>query len=108
MKNKKVYEQNLEDTEEKKIIKTDEGTEILVTFQHYPNIVGPRSKYTGLPIWVGKTVASATLNGGTSHEVEAKCWTHEPFDFSQARVVSAGRLMKEFNLPTLLAEQVKD
>lgn len=105
---KEKYEAVLEDREEKRTIKTDDGKEVEVKYKHYPSVVGPRSIHTGLPIWVGKTEANGCLDGGTQIDVEARCWTHEPYSYSQARVVSTGRLLKQLGLPTNLAEQVKD
>lgn len=82
--------------------------EIEIEYEHYPNEVGPRSEYTGLPIWVGKTIASGCLDGGTYMSVEAKCWLNEPYNFEQAKFIATGRLLKVFNLPTSLACQVKE
>lgn len=105
---KKVYEENLEDeTTEQRTLKTEKG-ELTITYTHTPNVVGKRSKYTGLPIWVGTTHAVGSINGGTSIETESKCWLNEPFTYSRGRVVSTGRLLKQLGLPTSLAEQVKD
>jgi len=101
------YKEYIEDKKEKRKIETPEGV-LEIEYQHYPNLVGRRSKYNGLPIWVGKTHAKASHNGGTTVETEAKCWLKEPFTYSRARVVSTGRLLKQLNLPTSLAEKVKD
>jgi len=105
---KEKYIAVLEDREEERVLKTEDGKEVEIKYEHYPSVVGPRSVYTGLPIWVGKTEANGCLDGGTSIDVEARCWTHEPYSYSQARVVSTGRLLKQLGLPTKLAEQVKD
>lgn len=100
------YKEYLRDKEEKRKIETPDGV-LEIKYQHYPNRVGRRSAYNGLPIWVGKTHAIASIDGGTTVETEAKCWLKEPFTYSRARVVSTGRLLKQLNLPTSLAEQVK-
>lgn len=104
---KEKYKAVLEDLKEKRTVKTEDGKEVEIQYEHYPNVVGPRSIHTGLPIWVGKTEAKGCLDGGTSIETEARCWTHEPYAYSQARVVSTGRLLKLLGLPTSLTEQVK-
>ena len=103
---KKKYETKLEEKEEKRTIYV-EKKELLVTFYHNPNVVGPRSTHTGLPIWVGETVAKGSLDGGTVVETIANCWVNEPYTYTRARVVSAGRLLKQLKLPTELAEQMK-
>ncbi len=105
---KEKYTAVLEDREEKRIVKTEDGKEIEVKYKHYPNAVGPRSVFKGLPIWIGKTEASGCLDGEKKYYVDARCWTNEPFSYSQARVVSTGRLLKILKLPTSLAEQVRE
>ena len=97
----------LEDKTEARTVKLDDGRELAVTYLHRPNVVGDRSAYTGLPIWVGETVAKANLDGGTEIETVAYCWLKEPYTYSRGRVVSTGRLLKELHLSTSLAEQVK-
>lgn len=97
----------LEDKTEARTVKLDDGRELTVTYLHRPNVVGDRSAYTGLPIWVGETVAKANLDGGTEIETVAYCWLKEPYTYSRGRVVSTGRLLKELHLSTSLAEQVK-
>lgn len=104
--NKNQYETHLRDVDEKREIKIPKQKTVVIEFHHRPNEVGPRSKYTGLPIWVGRTKAEAS-NGNKFAEAEAFCWTFEPYDYSQARVVVAGRILKKMKLPTSLAEQVK-
>jgi hypothetical protein len=104
---KKVYKENIKDATETRTVKTEKG-DVKITYEHTPNVVGKRSKYTGLPIWIGTTKASGSLNGGTQVETEAKCWLKEPFTYQRGRVVTTGRLLKELGLPTSLAEQVKD
>jgi len=103
----KTYEEVLKDLKEKRTVKTEDGKEVEVQYEHKPNAV-KRSFETGLPIWVGKTIAKGNLDGGTEIEVEAKCWVNEAYTYSQGRVVSTGRLLKGLHLPTSLAEQVKD
>lgn len=103
----KKYEANLEKKEEEAVIEHN-GKIVHVKYLHEPNVVGPRSEYTGLPIWVGLTTASTNVDGGTQIDVLAKCWMNEPFQYSQARVVSTGRLLKKLGLPTNLAEKVKE
>jgi len=103
---KRKYEK-VEDKEEARTVKLDDGRELAVTYLHRPNVVGNRSEFTGLPIWVGETVAKASLDGGTEIETTAYCWLKEPYTYSRGRVVSTGRLLKELHLPTSLAEQVK-
>lgn len=100
---KKQYEEKVKDMKEKRKVKVEAGEDIDIEYKHYPNIVGPRSKYTGLPIWVGKT--EATANGTT---VNAYCWLKEPYTYSRGRVVTTGRLLKQFGLSTSLAEQVEE
>jgi hypothetical protein len=100
---KKIYKENLKDKKEEKVVKAEDNKEIVVQYKHYPNVVGKRSVYTGLPIWVGKTEAEA--NG---IKAEAKCWVGEPYSYDQARVVVTGRILKQMGLPTKLAEQVRD
>jgi len=107
MKRKEIYVESLEDKEEERIVKTEDGKEIAIKYFHKPNVVGRRSVYTGLPIWVGETIAKASIDGGTTIETEAKCWLNEPYTYNRGRVVSTGRVLKEFNLSTSLAEQVK-
>lgn len=97
-----MKENEIQKLEETRVVKTQEGREIEVKFVHDPN-VGRRSIYNGMPIWTGQTTAEA--NG---IKVDAKCWAKEPFTYSRARVVTAGRLLKKMGLPTDLAEQVKD
>jgi len=104
---KEKYPEYLEELEETRTLQTEKG-ELEITYKHMPNVVGKRSKHTGLPIWVGTTTAKASINGGTAEETEAKCWLNEPFTYSRGRVVSTGRLLKQFGLPTSLAEQVKE
>jgi len=99
---KKTYEEKLKDKEETRTVKAGKA-KVEIAYKHQPNVVGPRSKYTGLPIWVGKTEANA--NGIT---VVAFCWLNEPYTYDRGRIVTTGRLMKELGLPTSLAEQVKD
>jgi hypothetical protein len=107
--NKEQYETHLQDVDEKREIKIPSTQKTLVIhFHHRPNEVGPRSTYTGLPIWVGRTKAEANGVGLNFVEAEAFCWTLEPFDYSQARVVVAGRILKKLKLPTSLTEQVKE
>jgi len=107
MKNKqKIYDAILQDKDEKRVIETS-GHKMVIEYHHRPNHVGPRSTYTGLPIWVGYTKAEAS-DGKSFAEDEAKCWTDEPFNYSQARIVVTGRLLKKLNLPTSLAEQIKE
>jgi len=103
---KETYEEVLKDLKEKRTVKTEDGKKVEVQYEHKPNDV-KRSFETGLPIWVGKTIAKGSIDGGTEIEVEAKCWVNESFTFSQGRVVSTGRLLKQLGLPTSLAEQVK-
>lgn len=104
---KKIYEQNLKSKKEERTI--DDGKhKFVVEYNHYPNAVGPRSKYTGLPIWVGKTIARGPYADDQAKEVVAKCWTDEPFDYDQARFIATGRLLKALGLPTSLADQVKE
>lgn len=102
MKNKEIYEENLKDLKEVRKIEVD-GKEIEIQYRHKPNVVGKRSKFTGLPIWVGYT--EAECNG---KKAQAKCWVGEPYTYSQARVVVTGRILKQMKLPTELAEQVRD
>lgn len=104
---KGTYEEVLKDLKEKRTVKTEDGKEVEVQYEHKPNVV-KRSFETGLPIWVGKTIARGNLDGGTEIEVEAKCWLKEPYTYSRGRVVSTGRLLKQFKLPTKLADQVKE
>jgi len=106
--NKEIYEAELKEKEETRTVKIQEGEELLVEYLHEPNIVGLRSVYTGLPIWVGRTTAKASKDDGTVIEDVANCWLKEPYTYSRGRVVSTGRLLKQLRLPTLLAEQVKD
>ena len=105
---KEKYIAVLEDLTETRTIKISDGKAIEVTYKHYPNIVGSRSIHTGLPIWVGKTEASGCLDGGTDQTVEARCWLSEPYSYAQARVIAAGRLLKQLGLPTKLAEQARE
>lgn len=107
MKNEKMYESNLKDLKEERSISTKDK-KIDIKYKHYPNIVGPRSEYHGVPIWVGKTDAEAFIDGKQVATAEARCWMYEPFNYAQARVVVTGRILKKLNLPTLLAEQVKE
>lgn len=97
-----MYEANLRDLQEERKIHTTEN-EIIIRYEHQPNSVGPRSEYTGLPVWVGRTLAEAFVNGKSVARVEAKCWMYEPFNYSQARIVSTGRILKKLKLPTDLA-----
>jgi hypothetical protein len=102
-----------DETIEERDIKLESGKTLNIKYTHHPNIVGPRSKYTGLPIWVGKTEALGRLvdqndKPGFAKSSEAFCWLQEPYDYSQARVVTTGRLLKAFNQSTKLADQVKD
>ena len=106
MKNE-MYESNLKDLKEERSLSV-EDKKIAIKYKHYPNIVGPRSEYHGVPIWVGKTEAEAFIEGKTVATAEARCWLYEPFSYSQARVVVTGRLLKKIHLPTKLAEQVKE
>ena len=103
----KKYEANLETRNEACVILTEDGKKIDIKYRHRPNAVGPRSNYKGLPIWVGETEATATLDNGTEVTAVAKCWLKEPFTYSRGRVVSTGRLLKELGLPTKLAMQVE-
>lgn len=97
-----TYEEVLRDVRETRTI--DAGVKkIEIEFSHYPNMVGKRSKFTGLPIWVGKTVANAP--GATE---EALCWVNEPYAYAWGRVVSAGRVLKKLGLSTKLAEQARE
>lgn len=98
----------IENKEETRTIKLEDGKEMKVAYEHRPNVVGPRSDYTGLPIWVGQTFAKGSINGGTEVETVANCWLKEPYTYSRGRVVSTGRLLKQLRQPTSLAEQVKD
>lgn len=98
----------LEDKKEARTVTLDDGRELAVAYLHRPNVVGDRSAYTGLPIWVGETVAKASLDGETEIETTAYCWLREPYTYSRGRVVSTGRLLKKLHLPTLLAEQVEE
>jgi len=107
MKRKEKYVESLEDKEEERIVKTEDGKEIIIEYFHKPNVVGNRSVCTGLPIWVGETIAKASIDGGTEIETVAKCWLNEPYIYSRGRVVSTGRILKQFKLPTSLVEQVK-
>lgn len=106
MKNKRQYETSLRDLDEKRTLKVPRLKTLVIEYHHRPNHVGPRSTYTGLPIWVGYTKAEAS-DGKNFAEAEAKCWTDEPFDYSQARVVVTGRILKQLKLSTAWAEQVK-
>jgi len=108
----KKYVKNIIDLKEQKTItysleNKKEEYKLIITFDHKPNIVGPRSEYNGLPIWIGKTIATAKFDGKTIKK-EAFCWLNEPFQYEQARVVCAGRILKAAKLPTALSEQVKD
>ena len=104
--NKKQYETHLQDVDEKRTINVQKQKTVVIEYHHRPNEVGPRSTYTGLPIWVGKTMAEASF--GKEHaEAVAYCWMFEPFDYSQARVVVTGRILKKLKFSTSLAEQVK-
>ena len=103
---KRKYETKLEEKEEKRTIFIGKK-ELLITFCHFPNVVGPRSAHTGLPIWVGETIATGSLDGGAVVETIANCWVNEPFSFTRARVVTAGRLLKQLKLPTELADQME-
>lgn len=76
-----------------------------IEYTHYPNFVR-RSAYTGLAHVVGKTHAKLTTNG-TVYETEAECWIMEPFTFERGEEVATGRLLKQMNLPTILAKEVK-
>jgi len=109
---KEKYNDILEDIEELGVINVNQDEKIDISFSHHPNVVGPRSKYTGLPIWVGLTVATAVLrdDAGVQDKCQTKafCWINEPFDYSRARIVTAGRALKIFGYPTKLADQVKD
>ena len=107
MKEKK-YESVLEDTDEKRTIKTQDGKELVIEYHHRPNVVGKRSIHTGLPIWIGHTKAEANGKELKFAEAEAKCWTNEVYDYNQARVVVTGRILKKLNLPTELAEQARE
>ena len=101
----------IKELKETRTIKADESVglkiDLVIEYHHQPNVVGPRSDYTGLPIWVGKTTAKTSVNGGTAIETIAYCWLREPFTYSRGRVVSTGRLLKELEYPTYLAKQVK-
>lgn len=101
----KKYEEYVEEKTETREINTKRG-KLVIEYKHMPNVV-KRSQYTGLPVWIGKTEATGTLNGGTAIDTEAKCWAHEPWDFSRARVVTTGRILKQLNLPTCWADLVK-
>ncbi len=99
---RKLYVEVLEDVQETRTI--DAGVKkIEIKFSHYPNVVGTRSKFTGLPIWVGKTVANAP--GATG---ESLCWVNEPYSYAWGRVVATGRVLKKLGLPTDLAEQARE
>lgn len=102
MKNEIKYESNLKDLKEERHVHT-EDKEIVIKYEHQPSIVGPRSEYHGLPIWVGKTNAEAFVNGKSIAKVEAKCWSSEPFTYSRARVVTTGRILKKLKLPRDIA-----
>lgn len=105
---KEKYEVNLKEKQETRTVVTKDKKKLEIEYSHLPNVVGPRSAYTGLPVWVGETTAKGNLDGGTEVETIANCWLKEPFTYSRARVVSTGRLLKQLHLPTSLAEQVKD
>ena len=105
---KKTYEEELKDKKEKRTVKTKDGKEVEIEYEHSPNVVGRRSKYTGLPIWVGETSAKGNYDGGTEVVTVAKCWLNEPFTYNRGRIVSTGRILKQLGLPTELTEQVKD
>ena len=105
---KQEYEQHLKDkTEENGAVKLDGEKVLEIKYTHYPNVVGPRSRYKGLPIWVGKTEAVGTIDGEVK-KVESMCWVNEPFTYERARYVCTGRLLKAFGLPTSLADQIKE
>ena len=101
----KIYFENKED---ERVINVDEKTKLKIEYEFKPNEVGPRNSQTGLLIWVGKTKAKASLNGGTAKEVETKCWIRDPYNMEIGREIVTGLLLKELHLPTLLADQVKD
>ena len=102
----------IKELKETRTIKADANVglkvDLVIEYDHQPNVIGPRSEYNGLPIWVGYTKATASVNGGTAIETVAYCWLKEPFTYSRGRVVSTGRLLKELKLPTYLAKQVKE
>ena len=100
----KIY---FEDKKDERVINVDKKTKLKIEYEFKPNEVGPRNSQTGLLIWVGKTIAKASLNGGTEKEVEAKCWIRDPYSMEIGREVVTGILLKELELPTKLAEQVK-
>ena len=102
------YDEVLKDLEEKRTVKTEDGKEVEVEYEHKPNVIGRRSVYTGLPIWVGETTAKGNLDGGTEVVTVAKCWLREPYTYSRGRIVSTGRILKQLGLPTSLAEQVEE
>jgi len=99
---KKEYKEDLEDVQETCIIDAGNGKKIEIDFSHFPNVAGKRSKFTGLPIWVGKTKARAL-----GVEAVALCWVKEPYSYERGRYVTAGRILKKLGLPTSLAEQVR-
>jgi len=102
MRKRGQYKEKLEySTEEIRSIIAD-NQEIEIRYLFEPNIVGPRSKYTGLPIWIGRTTATHGTTG-----VEIHCAREEPFDVDQAIYIATGKLLKKMNLSTKLAEQVK-
>lgn len=77
-----------------------------IEYTHFPNYV-QRSRYTGLPTSVGKTVAEIKEKSGKTYKAEAKCWVMEPFTFERGEYVVTGRLLKQIGLPTSIAENVK-
>ena len=100
---KKMYIEQLGDVRETRTIDAGNGKKIEIEFSHFPNVVGTRSKFTGLPIWIGKTVANAP--GATE---ESLCWVNEPYSYAWGRVVATGRVLKKLGLPTSLAEQARE
>jgi len=103
MRKRGEYKEKLEySTEEVRTILVEEGQRMEIRYVFEPNIVGPRSKYTGLPIWIGRTIATSGKQG-----VEIYCAREEPFDVDQAIYIATGKLLKKMNLPTQLADQVK-
>lgn len=101
-----MYKENYEEKIERNGKLEHMGKLYDLKYIHFPNYV-QRSKYTGLPISVGKTVAKIKGNKGNTYKAEAKCWVMEPFTLERGEYVVTGRLLKKIGLPTNLAENVK-
>ena len=101
-----MYEEKYEDKIVRKGKLEHVGKVYDITYTHYPNCVR-RSKYTGLPVAVGKTEATIKGNGGKTYKAEAECWTLEPFTLERGELVVTGRLLKKIGLKTELAKDVK-